>query len=71
MTAALWLGRLALADALQGAPALRIPALACLVAGGMVVYALLAVVTRAADPSELKRLLRRNRPARQTPPGGA
>jgi putative peptidoglycan lipid II flippase len=62
MALALWLARLALADALQGDQATRIAALAVLVAGGLAAYAALAVATGAAVPADLKRLLARNRP---------
>ena len=62
MAAGLWLARLALSDALDGDQATRAVALALLVAGGLALYAVFAMVAGAAAPADLKRLLRRGRP---------
>ena len=47
--------------AFEGSGPMKIGALAILVAGGLGVYALLAIATRAVVPSELKRMLSRRR----------
>ena len=59
MAGALWLGKLWLSGALAGALAGQVGALAALVAGGLVVYAGLAVLLGAADPGEFKAMLRK------------
>lgn len=72
MGAALWAAQRALAPWLDGPAYERIAALAALVAGGLVVYGALALLLRAADPAELRAVLRRRgrepRPE-EAPPG--
>jgi putative peptidoglycan lipid II flippase len=59
MAVVLWLGLWALAEPLAGPELARIPALALLVAGGMAVYALAALLLGAIRFSDLKSALRR------------
>ena len=63
MAAVLWLALFGLADAVHGAPAERIAALAALVVGGLAAYAAFAMATGAAVPADLRSLLARRRPA--------
>jgi len=73
MAGGLWLAMLVLGDALAGPPFARIAALALLVAGGLALYAGLALAFGAANLAELKRLLRRERAENGGPrrPAGA
>jgi putative peptidoglycan lipid II flippase len=59
MALAVWLGRAGLADALAGPSALRIAALAGLIAGGAGVFVASAQLLGAIDAAELWRALRR------------
>ncbi len=56
---ALWLAEWALADAFRGTLAVRVGALAALVAGGIALYGGLALAAGAASPADLRRLARR------------
>jgi len=60
MAAALWLMLMAVGSMFDDAVPVRIAALAVLVVGGLVVYAVLAVATGAVIPSDLKRMLSRS-----------
>jgi putative peptidoglycan lipid II flippase len=59
MAGALWLGAGALAAPLDGTELARIPALAVLIVGGMLAYAVAALVLGAVSLADLKALLRR------------
>ncbi|MFQ5954896.1 MAG: murein biosynthesis integral membrane protein MurJ [Kiloniellales bacterium] len=61
MGALLWLGAMGLAGPLEGPLGLRVAALAALVAGGLMLFALLAQLTGAARLGDLKLALRRPR----------
>jgi len=61
MTGALLAMKFALAPLTQGGAAERSLGLAALVAGGLLVYAALALALRAADPAEVRAALSRRR----------
>jgi putative peptidoglycan lipid II flippase len=65
MGAGLLVGQWALMPWLDAGPAARIPALAVLILGGLLLYAAAALATRAADARELLSVFRRRSVARQ------
>lgn len=60
MAAGLWLALMAIGPAFDASLPTKIAALAALVIGGLGLYAVLAVMTGAVVPSDLKRMLSRN-----------